>query len=248
MRFVPGRKARGLLTAVVCAGLFAGCADGGAVSPRGDAASSSQALTTLPPRVGLTLQAIRDAGSNLPYCDLYKDYLTPHVLQAYYSDQGFDGCVVAWIGDTGETLEVNTNYAEDIYRVYVKRSGPVLNNTVYRKLGDGVGPVDLRLGGPPGSAVNTFTLALDERGFPTVAWLKKASPHFSNVELRAARWDGQAWHPLGGVLNVNDAPDSVASQPVLSWDELERPVLRWVETTGASTVNVTRTWNGSSWE
>ncbi|EAU66295.1 hypothetical protein [Stigmatella aurantiaca] len=41
-------------------------------------------------------------------CDAY-------VLQSYYSEQGFDDCVVAWMGDTGNSLEVNASYTEDVY-------------------------------------------------------------------------------------------------------------------------------------
>ncbi|MCP3166728.1 hypothetical protein [Myxococcus qinghaiensis] len=251
--FVLSRWSRSCVVATLCAGLFAGCVgDGGGESPvPGDGArpaSTSKALTTLPPRVGLTLQDIQDAGSNLPYCRLLRTYLTPQVLQAYYSDQGFDGCVVAWIGDTGESVEVNSNYAEDVYRVYVKRAGPELQTTVFHMLGDGVGPVDVRLGGPPLSAVSTFTLALDARGYPIVAWLKRTTVHLPNVVLRAARWDGQRWLPMGDELNEVDSPDSVAFNPQLSWSAEDRPVLTWDESVNGGTLHVQRTWDGSIWK
>ncbi|MFY2563175.1 hypothetical protein ACN469_36605 [Corallococcus terminator] len=250
--FMPGSLYRGCMTMVLCAGLFAGCTSGGGGDgqEQGDGTTlqtASRALAALPPRVGLTLQVIQDAGSNLPYCRLLRSYLTPQVLQAYYSDQGFDGCVVAWIGDTGESVEVNSNYAEDVYRVYVKRAAPELQTTVFHMLGEGVGPVDVRLGGPPLSAVNTFTLSVDARGYPIVAWLKHRSVHLPNVVLRAARWDGQRWLAMGGELNEVDSPDSVALNPRLSWSAEDRPVLTWDEQVNGSTLHVLRTWDGSIW-
>ncbi|NVJ20841.1 MULTISPECIES: hypothetical protein [Myxococcus] len=174
--FVSGRWSWSWVVAALCGGLLVGCVGGGEAPVPGDGApppSTSKALTALPPRVGLTLQDIQDAGSNIPYCRLLRTYVTPQVLQAYYSDQGFDGCVVAW--------------------------------------------------------------------------LKRTTVHFPNVMLRAARWDGQRWLPMGDELNEVNSPESVALNPRLSWSAEDRPVLTWDEQVNGGTLHVQRTWDGSVW-
>ncbi|SEU34008.1 hypothetical protein [Stigmatella erecta] len=234
-----------------------GCAAGGGNDSGAEPAPASEdtldlrpaagLLTALPPRVGLSLKNIQDAQASLPYCRLSPGYVTPYVLQAYYSDQGFDGCVVAWIGDTGNSLEVNANYAEDVYRIYVKRSGPAVGDTVFRMLGDGVGPVDLHLGRPLKDAVDTFSLALTAQGYPIVAWLHQQSVHAPNVVLQAAQWDGQAWVNMGAELNDENSADSVASKPRLTWNANDQLVLSWDETVGSTTRRIQRVWNGNVW-
>lgn len=253
---VESGSTRRFVAMALCWGWLAGCSASGVPSnaagregAQAQVARDASALATaLPPRVGLSLGDIANAQGNLPYCRLYSEYLTPWVLQAYYSDQGFDGCVVAWIDDTGNSNVVNSNYSEDVFRIRVKRSGPALNDTTFLMLGDGVGPVDLHYGTPRENAVDTFALALDASGFPIIAWLKQTSVHFPNVVIRASRWDGQAWVAMGGELNEVASPDSVASKPRLSWNANGQLVLHWSETVNGTTHDVTRTWNGSTWQ
>lgn len=252
---VAGRMVRGFVVAALCGGVMTGCASSGGNDSGAEPVSkdtleprpAAGLLTALPPRVGLSLKNIQDAQASLPYCRLYPEYVTPYVLQAYYSDQGFDGCVVAWIGDTGNSLEVNANYAEDVYRIHVKRSGPAVGDTVFRMLGDGVGPVDLHLGRPLQNAVDTFSLALTAQGYPIVAWLHQPSVHAPNVVIQAAQWNGQAWVNMGEELNDENSADSVASKPHLAWNTLGQPVLSWDETVGTTTRHIQRVWNGSVW-
>jgi hypothetical protein len=77
---------------------------------------------------------------------------------------------------------------------------------------------------------------------PYVAWAEQGA---GGAQLFVSRWDGAAWAPVGGSLNVN--PPERASDPTLlvAGGEL---YAGWRETFGAgSHLNVSR-WSGTTWE
>ncbi|WP_052351958.1 hypothetical protein [Deinococcus pimensis] len=81
------------------------------------------------------------------------------------------------------------------------------------------------LGGPlnrtPSTYVAATRLALDTRGTPVVAWLEDVS---GADTLRASRWNGRTWTPIGG-----DVSSPGAASPSLALDPSGRAVLAWVE-------------------
>ncbi|MEW6421754.1 MAG: hypothetical protein AB1511_08505 [Deinococcota bacterium] len=119
--------------------------------------------------------------------------------------------------------------------------GEVLASNVYAKRWTGQGWE--ALGGPLNRHPNTYVaatrLVLDGQGRPVAAWLEDVN---GQDGLFVARWNGEAWMPLGGRLDHGSA-----SAPALAVDPAGRPVLAWVEEpAGVGRVNLAR-WDGQTW-
>ena len=195
---------------------------GSSSSPRAEADDGSE-FTDLPPRVGLTLNQIRNTRPH-PQC-LRDEYPTDLVWQAYYVQRHHVGCVVAWLADTGFSAR-HSGTSIDLYRISVKRSEPVEHGVDWLPLGDGlfdaIFPFDFDQ-----QALVRLSLAVDRSGFPIIAWVNFVyRPYYTN-HLRVRRWDGQAWVNLGDALNLDlYAP---ASKPQLEWGERDALIISWTE-------------------
>ncbi|WP_037583495.1 hypothetical protein [Stigmatella aurantiaca] len=88
----------------------------------------------------------------------------------------------------------------------MKRSGSAVQDTVFRMLGDGVGPVDLHLGRPLKNAVDTFSLALTAQGFPIV-W-------FGAIRSRSITPMSSSWLPQEGCTVSPPAWRTARAAPV----------------------------------
>lgn len=92
--------------------------------------------------------------------------------------------------------------------------------------------------------IGSTSLALDESGYPVVAWTESGQVH-------AARWDGQAWNALGGA--VGDSTLAVGEGPALALGPGDVPCVAFTqaETTGSISYAVRAyCWDGaaSAWE
>ncbi|GGN31355.1 hypothetical protein [Deinococcus daejeonensis] len=89
----------------------------------------------------------------------------------------------------------------------------------------------------------TPALTVTRAGQPIVAWLQG---EVTASRVLAARWDGQAWQPLGGPLNRH-APGYVAATRLVL-DGQDRPIAAWIEDhAGQDTLYAAR-WDGQHWQ
>ncbi len=98
----------------------------------------------------------------------------------------------------------------------------------------------------PGTSASLTALSTDQGGEPVLAWVEHRSAGGAD-QLRAARWSGTAWTPLGGVLNENPAHN--ASQLTASSGPDGRPWLGWSEDAGTAHVDsyLIARWDGQHW-
>ena len=83
--------------------------------------------------------------------------------------------------------------------------------------------------GVNGSDAEGTDIALDNNGFPVVAWLESNGNVF-NVYVK--RWDGTAWQPVGGAISaVGGMTDSF--KPSLALDSGSNPVVAFQEDNGS---------------
>ena len=179
-------------------------------------------FTDLPPRVGLTLNQIRNTRPH-PRC-LREEYPTDLVWQAYYVQRHKVGCVVAWLADTGFSAR-HSSSSIDLYRISVKRSEPA-DVVDWLPLGDGFWDAIFPFDFDPLALVR-LSMVVDRSGYPVIAWVNFVyHPYYTN-QLRVRRWDGQAWVNLGDALNLDlYAP---ASKPQLEWGERDTLIVSWTE-------------------
>jgi hypothetical protein len=201
-----------------------------------DEVDNGSEITDLPPRVGLTLDQIRNTQPH-PRC-LRDEYPTPLVWQAYYVQRHNVGCVVAWLADTGYSARIS-RHSFDLFKISVKRSDPAVTGVDWLPLGDGIWdgifPFDF-----DEQALNRLSMVLDRSGYPILAWVNFVyGPYYRN-HLRVRRWDGQSWVNLGGVLNLDLRAS--ASKPQLQWEEDDSLTISWTEETRHRAV-----WTGQEW-
>lgn len=188
----------------------------------------------VPPRVGLTLKQIRNGRA--PGC-LYRQHLTEAVLQAWYGDSRFQGCVVAWIGDSGGSI-----YGQDAFGIFVKRGPPIITRREWALIGGPIAPFEP---GPYASSLEYFSMVLDERANPIIAWNAYVRGPFHIWVVHVNRWDGSSWVAMGTVPRVGVFAS--ATQPHLDWDG-EGLVLSWRESSrGGPYAWYTADWNGEAW-
>jgi hypothetical protein len=82
-------------------------------------------------------------------------------------------------------------------------------------------------------------------GTPFVAWLS-SSPDVAGFQLRVSRWDGTAWSPLGGPLNV-DAQPQYLGVPSLALGADGQPWVAWSEPVNGAYGVYLKHWSGSAW-
>lgn len=117
-------------------------------------------------------------------------------------------------------------------------------------LAGGAGPAP-RLGASPsapGRSASLTALTTDAGGAPVLAWVE-AGPADGRTydQLRAARWDGGRWQPLGAVLNEN--PTHNAAQLTATHGPDGQPWLGWSEDAGTAHVDsyLISRWDGRAW-
>lgn len=100
------------------------------------------------------------------------------------------------------------------------------------------------LGDPPDvRPAGVDAVARTSEGEPVLAWVEWEAIDSSKGDLRAHRWSGGAWLPMGG--SINGTPEygldglRAASGPA-------GPVLAWTEGSASSSLRVVR-WDGSGW-
>lgn len=93
------------------------------------------------------------------------------------------------------------------------------------------------------ASAHAISLALDSVGNPVVAWQVQGVPS----QVVVSRWTGSGWSALGGALNV--VANESASAPKLALDASDRPIVAFLEYTGASTWNAyLESWNGTAFD
>jgi hypothetical protein len=198
-------------------------------------ASATAQEFDVPPRVGLTLKQVRNGRA--PGC-LYREHLTEAVLQAWYGDSHFQGCVVAWIGDSGGSI-----YGQDAFGIFVKRGPPYITRREWYPIGEPIAPFEPS---PHPWALRYFSMVIDERADPIVAWAYYVRGPIHRWFLRVRRWDGRSWVDMGVVPRVGGYSTS-SLEPHLDWDG-EGLVLSWREFDGAFLRgSYTADWNGQEW-
>lgn len=89
----------------------------------------------------------------------------------------------------------------------------------------------------------TPALTVTRAGQPIVAWLQG---EVTASRVLAARWDGQAWQPLGGPLNRH-APGYVATTRLVL-DGQDRPIAAWIEDHAGQDILYAARWDGQNWQ
>lgn len=90
-----------------------------------------------------------------------------------------------------------------------------------------------------GNEVASPVIAMADGNSPVVAWIERAA---DRDELRAARWNGTTWEPLGA-SPINATTGSDARDPVLARDAGGAPLLGWNE---GGRVRIAR-WSAGAW-
>ncbi|WP_293911240.1 hypothetical protein [Deinococcus sp.] len=117
-------------------------------------------------------------------------------------------------------------------------------------LAGGAGPLPA-LGMPlnvVGHSASLTALTTDPGGAPVLAWVEQGPSGGRNFNrLRSARWDGQRWQPLGGVLNENPAHNAAQLSAVRGPGG--QPWLGWSEDAGTAHVDsyLISRWDGRAW-
>jgi hypothetical protein len=115
-------------------------------------------------------------------------------------------------------------------------------------------------GGPPaalganlpspsvGQSASLTALTTDPSGAAVLAWVQQGpAGERSFDQVRAARWNGEQWEALGGVLNENPAHNAAQLTAVRGPDG--QPWLGWSEDAGTAHVDsyLISRWNGQAW-
>ncbi len=98
--------------------------------------------------------------------------------------------------------------------------------------------------GVNGSDADGADIALDNSGFPVVAW-RESNGNVYNIYVK--RWDGTSWQFVGGAISaVGGMTDSF--KPSLALDASGNPVVAFQEDDGSvNNIYVSR-WKGSAWQ
>jgi hypothetical protein len=170
---------------------------------------------------------------------LRDDYPTELVLQAYYVQEPYVGCVVAWVGDT-QTSERISATSFDLFKLFVKRTSPVATvidwHSLDKETRGGIVPFDFDRG-----ALNRFSMVLDRAGYPIIAWVHSVYFPYYTYHLQVRRWDGQSWVDMGGVLNL--FLQEPAYKPQLEWEEDDTLIVSWSEGDSRQRAQ----WDGERW-
>lgn len=96
--------------------------------------------------------------------------------------------------------------------------------------------------------VELTALAADKGGAPVLAWTEQhGQPETGSRQVHAARWTGQGWQALGGV--VNEDPTFNAAQLMARTDRAGNVWLGWAEDAGIAHVDswIMSRWDGGRW-
>jgi hypothetical protein len=140
------------------------------------------------------------------------------------------GASIAFDKTTGDIIlaySTNATLAGDTGKVFVKK----WNGTAWVDYGTGQA-----LNRSLTRSASFPSLALDARGFPTVAWVEDS--------IQVKRWNGSRW-VLVGNEPYQSAPNR-ASFPDLSLRSDGRPVVVWSNFNGSSTFILVKEWNAAT--
>jgi hypothetical protein len=114
------------------------------------------------------------------------------------------------------------------------------------------GTVWTQLGAPSrvqNHGANGYSVALDDKGQPTVAWSETGVTESSALFVHVASWDGAAWQTPYPPLDALTANGTNAANPRVKLDAMNRPVVAWRENhpDGTGAIFVAR-WSGTVWD
>ena len=97
----------------------------------------------------------------------------------------------------------------------------------------------------PDTARNGYSLALDSKGQPVVAWTET----FAQTTVHVAAWTGSGWNTVFPALDAINDLGKDGSLPSVQVDKSDKPVVAWREVTGNFPTYDTYVarWSGTAW-